>query len=71
MLRSGNVITYMRDQARIRPRPQYRTERHGQIYMRQRTFNKEGFVFQDYFLGVKSGRYVRLTTLPPSWAIFT
>jgi len=25
--------------------------------------------YQEYFLGVKSGRYVRLTTLPPSWAI--
>jgi len=24
---------------------------------------------QEYFLGVKSGRCVRLTTLPPSWAI--
>jgi len=26
---------------------------------------------QEYFLGVKSGRYVRLITLPPSWAIVT
>ena len=25
--------------------------------------------YQEYFLGVKSGRYVRLTTLPPSGAI--
>ena len=24
--------------------------------------------YQEYFLGVKSGRRVRLTTLPPSWA---
>ena len=23
--------------------------------------------YQEYFLGVKSGRCVRLTTLPPSW----
>jgi len=27
--------------------------------------------YQEYFLGVKSGRCVRLTTLPPSWAIVT
>ena len=27
--------------------------------------------YQDYFLGVKSGRYVRLTTLPPSCAVVT
>jgi hypothetical protein len=27
--------------------------------------------YQDYFQGVKSGRCVRLTTLPPSWAIVT
>ena len=27
--------------------------------------------YQEYFLGIKSGRYVRLTTLPPSWAIVT
>ena len=27
--------------------------------------------YQEYFLGVKSGRYVRLTTLPPFWAIVT
>ena len=26
---------------------------------------------QEYFLGVKSGRCVRLTTLPPSWATVT
>ena len=25
--------------------------------------------YRDYFLGVKSGRYVRLTTLPPSCAV--
>ena len=27
--------------------------------------------YQKHFLGVKSGRCVRLTTLPPSWAIIT
>ena len=27
--------------------------------------------YQEYFLGVKSGRYVRLTTLPPSCAVVT
>jgi len=27
--------------------------------------------YQEYFLGVKGGRYVRLTTLPPSWAVVT
>jgi len=27
--------------------------------------------YQEYFLGVKSGRCVRLTTLPPFWAIVT
>jgi len=27
--------------------------------------------YQECFLGVKSGRCVRLTTLPPSWAIVT
>ena len=27
--------------------------------------------YQEYFLGVKSGRCVRLTTLPPSWASVT
>ena len=27
--------------------------------------------YQEYFLGVKSSRCVRLTTLPPSWAIVT
>jgi len=27
--------------------------------------------YQEYFLGVKSGRCVRLTTLPPSWATVT
>jgi len=27
--------------------------------------------YQQYFLGVKSGRYVRLTTLPPSSAVVT
>ena len=27
--------------------------------------------YQEYFLGGKSGRCVRLTTLPPSWAIVT
>ena len=27
--------------------------------------------YQEYFLGAKSVRYVRLTTLPPSWAIVT
>ena len=27
--------------------------------------------YQEYFLGVKSGRCLRLTTLPPSWAIVT
>ena len=26
--------------------------------------------YQEHFLGVKSGRYVRLTTLPPSCAVF-
>ena len=26
---------------------------------------------REYFLGVKSGRCLRLTTLPPSWAIVT
>jgi len=25
--------------------------------------------YQEYFLVVKSGQHVRLTTLPPSWAI--
>ena len=27
--------------------------------------------YQEYFLGVKIGRCVRLTALPPSWAIVT
>jgi len=27
--------------------------------------------YREHFLGVKSGRCVRLTTLPPSWAIVT
>jgi hypothetical protein len=27
--------------------------------------------YQEYFLGVKNGRCVRLTTLPPFWAIVT
>ena len=27
--------------------------------------------YQEHFLGVKSGRCVGLTTLPPSWAIVT
>ena len=27
--------------------------------------------YQEYFLGVKSGRCVKLTTLSPSWAIVT
>jgi len=27
--------------------------------------------YQEHFLGVKSGRCVRLTTLPTSWAIVT
>jgi len=27
--------------------------------------------YQEYFLGVKSGQYVRLTTLPPSCAVVT
>ena len=27
--------------------------------------------YREYFIGVKSGRCVRLTTLPPSWVIVT